>query len=463
MVTGLTNGIAYQFQIRARNVNGPGAAAETKPVTIATAPGRPRHLTAVLGNKQVELNWAASSNGGLPITSWQFRLIEGAGSFTATSPAWITIPDSDADTTDYTVSSLDNGTEYRFQLRAVNARGEGSHAQTAAVVPGMPPGAPTEVEAMASSTHTIDLTWIPPLDDNNALDDGDSKIIRYEYSQKADSGDYGEWVAIPASALFQTTSNLDRSLTQTQVDLTDTLETDDTGGMGLVIRDLTAGTAYQFKVRAVNVLGPGPDDESFPSIPGTPTANMLSADPGDGSVALSWNPLSSGGSAITKWQYRQSESGGGYGAWADIADSGPATTSHTVTGLSNGTSYTFQGRGVNGVGEGEAGTSNEASPVAAPPANGVFYAGVVTGPDFCANRSLGGPTTYPHDDDKDGVADVCALPYTRREAIARQLVGDVLAATHASDFRRELASACRRLIGADYGDEADDLARDACA
>jgi len=104
---------------------------------------------------------------------------------------------------------------------------------------------------------------------------------------------------------------------------------------------------------------------------------------------------------------------------------------------------------------------------AAPPAvpindGGAFYSGVITGPSFCANQALGGPTTYPHDDDKDGVADVCALPYTRREAIARQLAGDILAATYAADFRRELASACRGLTGGDYGDDPEDLARDAC-
>ena len=61
------------------------------------------------------------------------------------------------------------------------------------------------------------------------------------------------------------------------------------------------------------------------------------------------------------------------------------------------------------------------------------------------------------------MADVCALPYTCREAIARQLAGDVLAASNPADFARELASACRGLTGADYGDDADDLANDACA
>ena len=78
---------------------------------------------------------------------------------------------------------------------------------------------------------------------------------------------------------------------------------------------------------------------------------------------------------------------------------------------------------------------------------GPFYSGIITGPNFCANRSLGGPATYPHDSDGDGVSDVCALPYTRREAIARQIAGDTLAAANPAAFRRELASACRGLTG----------------
>ncbi|MYE73337.1 MAG: hypothetical protein F4240_08645 [Acidimicrobiia bacterium] len=60
-------------------------------------------------------------------------------------------------------------------------------------------------------------------------------------------------------------------------------------------------------------------------------------------------------------------------------------------------------------------------PSAADPATAeVFFSGAITGPDFCTNHSLGGARTYPFDSDDDGVADVCSLPTTRREAIARQ-------------------------------------------
>ena len=50
----------------------------------------------------------------------------------------------------------------------------------------------------------------------------------------------------------------------------------------------------------------------------------------------------------------------------------------------------------------------------------VFYSGTITGPDYCTNHSLGGARTYAYDSDDDGVADICSLSTTRREAIARQ-------------------------------------------
>ena len=62
-----------------------------------------------------------------------------------------------------------------------------------------------------------------------------------------------------------------------------------------------------------------------------------------------------------------------------------------------------------------------------------FYSGVVTGPDFCTNLSLGGARLYPFDPDSDGVADVCSLPTTRREAIARQRALDTFAVVFSSD------------------------------
>ena len=92
----------------------------------------------------------------------------------------------------------------------------------------------------------------------------------------------------------------------------------------------------------------------------------------------------------------------------------------------------------------------------------VFFSGVIAGPDFCLNLSLGGPRTYPFDSDGDGAADVCSLPYTRREAVARQNALETFAAPKAA-FDTALALACRELGTADFGDRPADLAVDACA
>ena len=83
----------------------------------------------------------------------------------------------------------------------------------------------------------------------------------------------------------------------------------------------------------------------------------LSARPGNTQVTLSWTAFDDGGSTITKFEYRQKTSGS-YGSWMDISNS-PSTVSHTVTGLTTGTAYTFQVRAMNGVGN--AGVSNEAT------------------------------------------------------------------------------------------------------
>ena len=85
----------------------------------------------------------------------------------------------------------------------------------------------------------------------------------------------------------------------------------------------------------------------------------LTASPGDSQVALSWNDPAD--STITKYQYRRTVTGPAHkeidfsGAeWTEIDNSGPNTTSHTITRLENGRNavdidvvYAFQVRAVN--------------------------------------------------------------------------------------------------------------------
>ncbi len=93
------------------------------------------------------------------------------------------------------------------------------------------------------------------------------------------------------------------------------------------------------------------------TVPGAPT-NLL-ADGGDTAVTLSWDPPEDdGGAAITDYQYRIN----GRNPWISIGSTG---TTHTVSGLVNGTAYVFEGRAVNRIGRSQASLPAEGTPRAA--------------------------------------------------------------------------------------------------
>ena len=92
------------------------------------------------------------------------------------------------------------------------------------------------------------------------------------------------------------------------------------------------------------------------SVPGAP--RNLAAVAGDGEVVLSWDaPENDGGAAITDYEYRIN----GQNPWIST---GSTETTHTVTGLVNGTEYTFQVRAVNRVGMSFAPSQVETTPEA---------------------------------------------------------------------------------------------------
>ena len=141
------------------------------------------------------------------------------------------------------------------------------------------------------------------------------------------------------------------------------------GKASYTVTDLTNGTAYRFKIRAVNGIGDGAEsDESASVTPSTtpekPTNLMVSG--GVESVSLTWTAGGNGGSAITSWKYQQKNGSNDWGDWSAVLSSGASTTSHTVTGLTSVVSYKFKVRAVNANGDGaESDGSSSVSPTAA--------------------------------------------------------------------------------------------------
>ena len=125
------------------------------------------------------------------------------------------------------------------------------------------------------------------------------------------------------------------------------------------VSGLTNGLDYAYRVRAVNGAGRGQASDSVEATPGTPTQPVgLTATPDANSVILNWSAASAY-EIITRYEFRGDGSGRG---WQDIPGSDATTTSYTVTGLTNGQSYTFQVRAVNPVGTGPASDRVTATP-----------------------------------------------------------------------------------------------------
>ena len=95
--------------------------------------------------------------------------------------------------------------------------------------------------------------------------------------------------------------------------------------------------------------------------PAAPTG--LAATAGNGSVALSWTPGSNGGSSITDYLIEYSTDGS---TWSTFNDGTSSSSSATVSGLTNGTAYSFRVSAINSVSTGSASSVVSATPTLPP-------------------------------------------------------------------------------------------------
>ena len=241
--------------------NGSDARIKIKVKGENRAPAAPVNLSAMVGNGQVTLSWDDPGND--TITKYQYST-NGGTNFTD-------IGSSDNETTAYTVTELTNGTQYTLAVRAVNDGGDGT-ASTVTATPETVPDAPTSLTATGADT-SVTLAWTA------SVSDGGSAITMHQYRQKAGTDNYGNWTDIPESAHGGNNA------------------------IGHTVTGLDRGKTYTFLVRAVNSVGNSiaSGEASAPTAPAAP-AN-LSAAPGDGQAALSWDDP--GNTTITKYELLQ--------------------------------------------------------------------------------------------------------------------------------------------------------------
>ncbi|HTQ62229.1 MAG TPA: glycoside hydrolase family 44 protein [Candidatus Solibacter sp.] len=197
-----------------------------------TVPAAPSGLQATAGNAQVNLTWSASSGA----TSYHVkRGTTSGGPYTQVSAPTAA---------NFTDTGLTNGTTYFYVVSALNSAGESansSQASAAPIAPGLPPAAPTGLQATSGNAQ-IGFTW-----------NASTGATSYHLKRATTTGGPYAQVAAPTSTSYT-----------------------DTG--------LTNGTTYYYVVSALNAAG-----ESANSTQVSATPMNIAAD-----VTITVNP------AITK-------------------------------------------------------------------------------------------------------------------------------------------------------------------
>jgi fibronectin type III domain protein/uncharacterized protein DUF11 len=157
-ITGLTNGVSYQFQVAANN--SAGSSAYSDPSNTVTppglvAPGVPGGQQAIAGDAQAYVSWTPPANASIvPIDSYTVSALQGG---TATGVS-VTVAGSAVNAV---VSGLTNGKSYTFTVHATNAAGSsGESAQSNSVTP-LPSNLPVmKVEVNGPGSVTVIPTLV---------------------------------------------------------------------------------------------------------------------------------------------------------------------------------------------------------------------------------------------------------------------------------------------------------------
>ena len=293
-VSGLTNGTAYSFMVKAANSLGNSAPSAAVSATPCLVPGAPSITGVVYGNQSVSVSFSApGSNGGSAITGYKYST-NGGSTYTETGT-----------TSPFTIAGLTNGTTYTVIMKATNPAGDSiASTASASVIPATVPNAPA-VSSVVPGNQSITVSYTAP------ANTGGSAITNYWYSY-----DRTNYTSLSTSS----------------------------AGTPFTISGLANGTGYTITMLATNMAGNSAVSGASASVVPltTPDSPVISSYVlGDGQATISYSLPYNGGNAIDYIQYKIN--GGTY------TSIGTATT-YTITGLTNGTSYPVQIRAHNAAG-----------------------------------------------------------------------------------------------------------------
>ena len=309
-VTDLTPGASYFFRVRA--FYGGSDFSEYAATTTATSPGAPpaapTSVTATPGNGQLVVTWVPQL--GATATGYQVQYSPDGGSWLPSTPF-----QTPGNVLTYSISGLTNGVPYFVRVQAVNGPlTSGWTTSSTAVAPVGLPGQVTGLSGTPGNSQ-VTLNWTAPPASPSA------PVTGYRGQYSSNGGAVWSPFTITGTA---TTA---------------------------VVSGLANGTGYIFQVQAFNAAGAGPWSASTPVItpPGVPDApTSVTATPGNGRATVSWTAPASPASPIIG--YRVTSAPGGFTCTTSAVAPDVPATSCEVTGLSNGTAYSFSVTATNAFG-----------------------------------------------------------------------------------------------------------------
>jgi hypothetical protein len=302
IITGLTSGTTYQFQVVATNAitSATSQIISASTIAVITGPSAPLALTtSSITINSLVLSWAASASGSSPIVYQAQYRVSGQILWTNGGISGQALNTS--------ITGLVSGTNYEFQVIASNNGGSATSSifPSATLSAGIQPGIPGSFTITAVTPNSATMTWFAPIV-------GTAPILyqpQYKVSGQTSFATFG--IPIP--------------------------------GLTATITGLTPGVTYDFLVVASNAAGSAQSpvqtasttvSTAAPSAPGTPVPWVITPT----SVSLTWIASSSGTATI---QYQIQTRVTGQTAWTLFGGLSTAT-SGTVTGLTPGTNYDFQ-------------------------------------------------------------------------------------------------------------------------
>ncbi len=305
-LSGLAPGTKYYFKVRLADAQGPSPYSNEVTATEGV-PSAPLDLAATGSNSSAVLTWTApNADGGSPVTGYD--VFEANGGCRPDMTQFNAAPITG---TSATVTGLESGSDYCFEVAAVNATGVGALSKYANATTTVGPDAPVGFTAVAGNSQVL-LSWSPP------AGDGSTSLTGYElFEGTASGGESTTHFASTTSTSFLVRNDVDNPFT------------------------LVNGTTYFFTVAGVNAGGPGSASEVSATpepVPSSPQDVVATAGPAQ--VSLTWTaPASNGGSEITGYDVTEVSSAGQVDGTS--IESGIQATRYTVTGLQGGVTYYF--------------------------------------------------------------------------------------------------------------------------